>query len=1852
MQAGRAQPALGGTLSLPGEGSGGAERLEGPLRVAFSAPRGEAGLVTEVSVVFDRPVQPLDVVQPQPMPFRLTPEVAGSFRWVGSRAAVFTPKERLPFATQFRLEVPAGLTAVDGTKLAAPYLADFTTRRPAVLGAEPGPGSEGRGLDTQLRLELNQDVTPAALQGVAQLEAELTSGARKAIPFEVAAGKQPQSLVVKPKQALPANAKITFSVSDALRGSEGPLLAAAPYSLWFRTYEPLRSELSCHRPEGLRGDCGPESGVALIFNNAVRPREVLAKLRITPPVVLEAPYGAGAREGDELTTYVPLLGRFAAGERYQLALDAGVGDQFGQRLRSQATHVLKFADHYPRVDIGAVGRNFTGPALSVTVASRNVPRYELFTAALSPTDLLAWAGRAQRGGRDGGLDWLRGLGQVQVQQVSPRAPKNQLDRLLVEASKVLGGGRGALAIGARYQQHARDYDAPEKMKILNVSELGLSAKLSRFGSLVWVTERTSNAPVAGAEVALLERGRPERKYVTDSDGLAHIPAADFDPRLERQSDDGPALLVARRGADSAFALISEHIESWRLDVPSDFRGTLKPYGVAFSDRGIYRPGDEVMLKGIVRLQTATGNALPPQKTVDVVLRSSSGDDVAKQQALLTEYGTFATKLTLPPAAELGSYAVVVSGLEHQGFIHANLEVAEYRPAELKLEASASASSYLRGDTAELQLVASYLFGGAAAGLTANLSVSREPTFVQVPGAEDFSTSAEPYYSALALTSAAGELRRETRQLDAKGSLKWTEKLELPGQRGPELLRLDAEVTDVSRRSVGASGSAVVHPAAFYLGVKAGSSFVSAPAAIRPEVAAFSVSGQRLAGKRVAFELIERRYTFAREESGDDYRAVSKPVDTVKARCEATTTLETASCALNVPAAGYYLILVRAQDERGRQAEAATWLYAAGSGEPTWQDSDRRSVELVLDKKSYSVGERARVLVKSPYKEAEAWITVERAGVYQSFRRTLRGTAPSFDVTVTKELLPNAFIGVHLLPRRTGKGPVLEPGSYRLGYASLLVSGEGKRLGVTITPDKRDYRPGQNIDVKLSVKDARGAAAAGAEVTLYAADEGVLSLIDYRTPDPLATFSAPRPLAVATLESRDAEGKLLLESLGGGRDKGRDGGGGGELDVRRDFRQTAYFNPRILTDARGEAKVSFKLPESLTTYRLMAVAVARDDRYGYSQQRVTTSKPLMARPALPRFLRAGDSFEASVVVSKKDLSAGKVRVRAVFSGVEVVGPQEREVEVPRDGSLEVRFPARAPRAGEASVRFEVSAGSERDAASVALRVSPPLVAEVAAVYGQTNAARSEQLGALTQARDDYGALSVALSSTALVGVDQVALDLLDYPYGCSEQLASRLIPLVALGELGPGVGFVPPADHRKRAAALVGELVQRQRGDGGFAMWPESASSWSWGSPFITLALVRAQQAGVAVPKATLQQARDHLRRQADISGKNPDLPTAALALDVLVELGAPDAGGINRLFTERKRLPLFAKALLLHAAVRSKLGSDVITELKRELESALHVNGDRALVMEDAEGRHSAWLGSEARTQALVLRALSATGKHPLLTELARGLLGSRKQGRFRTTHESAWALLALVDYRRVAEPEAPRFEALVSLSAERLGGASFRQASAGTQRFELPMAKVKSAGAAQLVFEKEGSGQLFYEARLRYARKELPRTPLEAGFFVEKSLRAVKAENLKSGVVGAPPGIAPELSAGDLVLVDLTVVAPAAREHLVLDDPLPAGLEAIDPRFSTTAQWLRGGGQQDFGSYSGEYQQPAYDRSEVRDDRVVFFAESLPAGVHHYRYLARATTLGRFVLPPTRAEEMYEPEVFGRTAAAEVTVR
>jgi uncharacterized protein YfaS (alpha-2-macroglobulin family) len=1866
-----------GTLA-PGDGEAALGKAEGAFGVVFAAPKGETVDPGEITVVWNRPMRALDAAeQASKPPVVLRPAVPGHWVWVGTTGVTFTPEGHLPRATEYTVEVPAGTAALDGSVMEKPYVLRFSTARPELVSAGPTEGSvTALEPKTKLQLRFNQPVDAGVVAREVHLEREGKADAAVAFDVTLPDPKNEQLFELSPRAPLALDTGFMLRAGEGLRGKEGALVAGKPRSFGFRTYGPLVVQgVECYR-DGPHGQCATGSGATIELSNPVKLSDLKKALRIEPAVKIRWPTWLS---DDQPAQSVTVEARFAPGKKYRFSL-ASVRDVYGQALAPYAKS-MAFDDVWPTAAIGMTG-TFLEPASRrpVPVASVNVREMELATAPLDEAAVLSLMGGENEGSHTPTVDELRKLAGGRTVTLHPSAAVNAPARHEVDTEQVLGGKdrRGPVGIAVRYTTRPGTNQAREASEgtVAQVTDLAITAKVSPHGSLVWVTRLSNAAPVEGASVRIMAKGDvPGAPFVTDKNGFAVVPESAFKPAFQAVER---AVIFARTADDWAYRPVAEQLNAWRFGVSVDL-GADRPFGMMFSDRGIYRPGDTVHVKGIFRKEAARGTETPAGRMVDLAFAGPDGETVAKRSVALSPFGTVSADLEVPATGRLGTYSLqanVEGTPRNDPDANAEIEVAEYRPAEFKVAVESDRPSYVRGDKASWSAHGDYLFGAPMAGTDAALHVTRAQTTFQPPGVEGFTVDDEAYRSGRTdADEAAYEVQSKEEKLDAKGTARIDATLAMPGQHGAELVTAEASVTDLARQTISGSTSAVVHPGDFYVGVRAGADlFVKAGAPVKPEVVAVEPKGARVPGVGVSLELVQRRWVVARQQVGGGHRTSSSIEDKVVSTCTVTTTAgkAPASCALQPPGVGFYLVRASAKDRRGNALASSTELYVTGdAGETSWSDSDTMGVQLVPDRKSYEVGQTAHVLVKSPFKSAEAWVTVERGGVYTLQRTTLSGPMPTVDVPITDDLRPNVFVSVLLVRGRTKAAPAKLGASdvgapaFRAGYASLPINPESRRLTLALKPSRTEAHPGDPLDVDVDVKDRAGKPAR-AEVTLYAVDEGVLSLIGYKTPDPLPVFGAARALKVATIESREALARVQNPFAALGLDKGLEGGGGAEpgKGVRHDFRASAHWSPALVTDAAGHVRASFKLPDGLTTYRIMAVASAEDDRFGYAEDRVVTSRPLLARPAFPRFLRAGDAIDAGVVITSKGLT-GKTRVEVEIAavGLTVTGDTKKSVDLDAGASAEVRFALSAPRAGTAKVSFRASGGGAEDRVEITREVKTPMVLEAAALYGDTTHEAAEKLGDLSSIRDDVGGLDVSVASTALVGLGDGVEHLIEYPYGCTEQLVSRLVPLLPLRDLASDYEVALPKDVDRAVAKTVADILSHQRSDGGFGLWADSSESWPWVSAYALWGLGVAKDHHAAVPDHAVDAAIRYLHAALPLLDHG-DLGRATIpfVLDVLAERGAPDPGRATRTFEDREKLPLFARALLLHAMVLGKSDAASIDKLVTELEGSVRLDANVARVVVNAGNAYAPLMDSEARTAALVLRALlAARPDHPLGARLAMGLLAARRGGTWRNTQETAWSLLALDAYRKAQEKAEPSFNAHVFLGQAEIESATFQGRSLAQPQTAVPAARLVTVPGAPLGFTVEGQGRLFYEARLRYAKKTLPREGLERGFYVKKTLRAVTPETLVESLRGAPDGGSGAFHGSALILGDVVVVTPSPREFVVIDDPLPAGFEAVDARLSTTgssadidAAEARAGADgnpdPDATAAGGAYLPSAFIR-ENRDDRVLFFVDHMAAGMYHYRYLARATSLGTYVLPPTKVEEMYTPEVFGRTGAETIKV-
>ncbi len=1946
-------PAPVATLSPPSVRDTDAKvRVAAPFAVVHAGPRGEVSQrdAAAVTVLWSRAMRTLETAPDAGLPAirvqtSLGTPIVGSWRWVGTHGALFTPERALPGATDLVAVVPKETRALDGSHLADDYRFEFRTERPAVIDVTP-QSSDLLRPESALHLTFNQAIEPEAVAHAGKLVSIAPDGTKTAIPYHTR--REPadpktkrvasESVVVQPASPLPRDRAIAFTLPASLRGGEGPRTMNAPYAYEARTYGPLRLvDLVCDRIAE-KGRCVAHRDVTVRLSNPVAPEEFRAHVRMPDLPLMKVPAGTKPRldaRADHLLGVDP-----ARGKRYAITLTAGMRDVFGQTLASDTSIAIETeapfvlpkgfvpnanaksaegpapdADNYAprrpildyRVSVGLTGHVLEAASRDgthrVPLGTVNIPTLGLVSSALTESQVRSWFATP--------TETFLTKQSLSPQWLEPGVAENvrsvrdiDLDALLAPSN-----GHGAALFLAMVPG-----SGVAAQELVSVTDLAISARYSAYGSLVWITRLSTGAPVARARVSVFV-GQEERAVVeTDDQGVAAISAERFNPMNESrggyESIRSDASIVVRAGDDWTFERVTQaSIDARAAGEFQDLAHRAKWAGLLFTERGVYRPGETMKLAGVMREIDPAG-LKTIERDVRLAVSDGTGASIFEGRAKLDRFGGFAIDVPLPKTARLGD-ANVTASVRHAGddaTFTRPFKLLAYKAREFEVHVDADRTALVRGDDAVFHVDASYLFGAPMPHAPTHVSITRATTRFAPHGTNGWATDDDAFTDGTrASDTEASSLGDRDVVLDANGRIEERQRIDDPKQTHPEMVTFEAEVTDLTRQTVAQRASVLVHPAEIYAGIKVGDRIATTGAHFRPDVIAVDPSGAPRAGVAVNLELIARRWTsFIENHSGVPHRSWAMKDETVGV-CGVVTRDKPVACDLKLPEAGYFLVRATANDARGHVVHASTGVYAVAPGNApapsiAWPDNDGRTLAMETNAPMYEVGDVARVLVKSPFKTAKALVTVERDGVLSRNVVDVSGPMPVVTVPILPAMYPNAYVSVHLVRGRVAaqpaSGPDLGAPDFRVGYAELKINPDAHRLRVDIAPSKKEYRPGDTFDGDVVVHDREGHPVES-EITFYAVDEGVLMLTGYTTPDPLPPFTERRKLAVFTAESREGLARIhamkdgervpilgweYASTRADGSSKGDEGGDGGST-LRADFRSTAFFEAGRVTSRDGKAHYTFKLPDNLTTFRLMAIASATDDRFGYGQAPIVTSRPLMARPALPRIVRVGDSFEASVILSAKSAGAKtgafEASVTLDAKGIALDGPATRTAQVPAGGSVEVRFPVKATAAGEASFEFRVSGAGKSDRVIAKRNVELATTIETTAVYGEARGEGAIALGDLTNVRSDRGSLEVRVAPSALVGIGTSLDRLIDYPYGCTEQLVSRTLPLLAIESLTKDVGAQGVRDVHAIVEDALGKILSHQRDDGGFGYWEDSPDSEAWLTAYALFAIEAARTRGYSVPidaqneavayvKRVLQRAaskrdddEDEDAGSAKSEGDDSKTPkhslefaTAAFAADAIAGTGSVTPGTLNRLYDARSGEPLFARALLLHAMARASMPQAELRTLAAEVASSLRVSASEAHADGESDDAFASMLDSNARATALALRALLAVDPaHPLASRLARGLLNERENGAWRSTQENAWALLALADYRAASDPAHDALDARVSLGDVELLHSKFvsgdQEASAS-----VPMSSLLEAGTRALTFATSGAGHLFYSAELRAAPRTLPTTARDDGFFVQKLTRSVDPEGIADAVKWIPRRSSLHVGAGDLVLVDLLVESAEPRKQVVIDDPLPAGLEALEASFETTSQAQTGAADSGVadesdkrpGAMSGigaAFGSVAFHR-EMHDDRVLTFIEDLPAGIYHFRYLTRATALGSFVTPPTRVECMYSPEVSGRTEA------
>ena len=1693
---------------------------------------------------------------------------------------------------------------------------------------------------------------------------------------------QPATLfAIHPASRWPGAREVELILRPGLTGERGPLPTDAAWATEFTTPHPQSLEsMTCTAA----APCGTHEELVLRFRNDV-PEDQLTKFSVSPRVAdLEAHNYSDANA-------VTLTGEFRPGTTYTIRTRPGLKDSHGQTLRPLTRQAVFI--HTADLELSATRGILPPGRPHVGLEAHHLQSVRLKLAVLDERELAVLdPGAAElpplARTRELQLD-------LQIhddtQWASHQLDLAALTAPLRPAGTPLRGSVlvevTPLGLAAGSEQLRR----PDPVRgLYHVTDLTLVAHTSHAATVVRATHLSSGTPAPGVAICHLGPAPLDTTCrplgTTDKDGLlrASVPFPKY-TTSPREPGDPPRERVRLVGHDRTTddraqldilhaPFTSPYDHRPRTDDP-ELRPGERLIARLVRERGAYRPGERVHLVGWAALDTphTRHNLATPTRgsLVEFTLQDSSKKIVARTTGRTTPAGKFTATLKLPADAKLGHYTAIAS--MPGGAAEAHLKVQDYRVPEFSATAAAQRSDILGDEPAVIDLDAAYFFGAPVALTDVTYDPDCRPIRYTPPNLEyDWAVGLDP----LPYSRAAAERRLSlaAQPNDPPGRRTLRSVIPVTSPLVPHRCTLTFFAQDASAQGVGAEAVVTLHPAPIYL-------------AIHPPAIAYR--GDRLQiplraltrdGDRVAATAVELRFTrhwdepIYKEEDGLRWQSGSTPRSAPLLTCNTDLTAAgpDAACELAIhktaPTDSIELRATATIDGRVATTSTTFRVYDRPDNQPAPIRLDPpKALEIHPSKTTVRPGDRVEVVVRAPWAGARGQLVTARRGVHDVHPFVLDGQQATIVLTADDSWTPALDLVAHVITAERPNGHLRR----HTAAATIVQDSSHRRLTVAVDAP-RQAGPGDSLPITVSVRDPAGRPVAG-RVAVWAVDEAVLSLTDEQLPDLLPSFLPAREREVDDLDVLDdllypyvatrqdpdtlprhrylmrrtaraprmSQGQATVGSVSPG-------------SPRSKFETTPLFLGDALVDATGTARVTATLPDNLTTFRVTALAsadladAAVPGRFGGAEARVVVTAPLVVRAAAPRQLRPGDTAELAALIDNRTGESGRVLVTADL--LDATGPEGPALEFLSKKTAHIDLPAH----GQARVAFEVRARAVVDARldlrarftprgaaaplEDAIRIALPVVAEPtlidrAAVHGELTTDRAAKIPVKLPpgAQPGHGGLELRASTSVVAGLDDAARALVDYPYGCAEQTASRLLPLIALR----GVHQPVPGEF---AATTLARLASMQTSGGGFAYWPGDPNVHPYVSAYITWLLQRGSSVGLPVPEDMLQRALADLDRRVaavDLAAApqsvRADLGVPlALALAALADAGRDIDAPAAALFAARAGLPLFTRATLLLALHRRAPGSPAARTLAAELLANLSEGPDGAHAVELLPHNMDAYFHSDARTDAIVLLALLQTNPdHPSLAKLVRGLQQARPAGAWRNTQENAHAILALAEWSRVREPAAPDVHARVWLAGRTALDVPLRGRDAATT-ITAPMVDLlaltqKTDGLLPVVLHRQGAGTLYYRLGVDWSPGGPDLPARDQGLALTRSLRTTSGIDL-----GAP------------VAIDLTLRTHTRVRYVAVDIPIPAGLEPIqtDLGHGHAAATLTG----PIGRW--------FTRQELHRDRILLFVDDLPPGHHVHTIHLRATSRGRYTFPPAHTEAMYIPEIYGRTTATTIDVR
>lgn len=1300
----------------------------------------------------------------------------------------------------------------------------------------------------------------------------------------------------------------------------------------------------------------------------------------------------------------------------------------------------------------------------------------------------------------------------------------------------------------------------------SVSQIALVVKNSGQEATCFVSRIDTGEAVGGVEIGESLDGKYVRRGFTSPSGLVDI-------RTERTG--GTAVLTASFGASKAL-----------VDFYSAASATGPSKAYVYTDRPIYRPGDEVHYKGILRRLDGSNYKLPPQGQVQVEILDGDDTLLSQGQVQLTDLGTYSGTFKLSRESAPGIFRIVTKYDNNE--FSSDFSVATYRKPAYNITVKPLKSQVIVGERAVVEVKAEYYFGGPVVGAEVSAYVSRNPSWDPRLWGDDY----EDWWSEDSGDYGGEFVADLTGRTDSNGIVRFEVDTKPPTSDSQAeydySYTVNATVVDDSGKYFDGNGSFKVVRGQFSLKLDTGSYVVSPGDTVDVQIKALqnletgTVAGAAITVK-AGYEVWDQAKAHFTEQSSQ------------------TASLDQsgeAKLTLRPETPGSYVIKAIATDSRGNSIQATSYVYVYRHGMAF--GSSGAGIEASLDKKQYRVGDTAKLLVTTASPGGHALVTTEGDGIYSRQVVRLEGQTTLVELAVQPIHLPNAYVSVVYVRNK----------KFSEVSRSLRVDTSIRTLNLKVTSPDRSYAPGETITYSIETTDPKGSPVS-AECSVGVVDESIYAIARDRT-DLVGAFYPRRYNSVQTNFSFP---ELYLD----GGDKAPT-----SVQVRRNFRDTAYWNPLVRTDASGKASVTLTLPDNLTSWRATVAAVTADTHVGIATSSVRSSKPLMVRLEAPPALVVGDSIALRALVTNNTGSDATVKVQIEGDSAALEGEKVKSSQIRSNSSGVFEWTANIATSGTAN--FVAKAwieGGANDGVELKIPIAPHGRTFVDRWTGETRGTGEFKVVVRQGADRKVGNLLLTVTPSLGSAFVQSLDELIGYPYGCVEQTMSRFMPTVVVSNAMKQAGLPAP-----RLADSIPDMVRdgvtrlrrMQHEDGGWGWW-EHDDSDLYMTAYVLEGAYLAAQAGFPTTDLDLEKAIGW-GTKALAAEKKPHEGANRLYLSYALLLHGrtgPAANEISRLELPSLQAHEAAYAVLIAKALGESHTASLDSALAR-LKSLAKVTGGTASWTEG-------YWGVETTARALLALTTALPGD-PMVTRAVRYMMFERRGDIWYSTRDTAIALLALTGVWKQSGELKLTGDLLVTLNGKQITALKLEPSilSEPQTRLEIPIGDLIE-GENKVTLSRTDGGPAYYSAQLRQivAQQNIGRIVNADGLQIDRSYYRLRSTRLEDGTMRFRPERDPTLryQVGDIIRCELRVTANSDRSFVMIEDPIPAGFVVterteLDP-FEEWENW--------------------WARSVVREDRMAFFMDSVSAGTHVLSYHLRAETPGKVQALPALVSQMYDPQ-------------